>query len=109
MITVSVHACERFVERVLKLKDAKPLTQTQITLVETEIVSELAIYQKTLGTVLNGEYNIGGEYKIVVKEGYVTTIKSFDDQPRYKGGVMRSGKKIKKSKRSEYHANNTQF
>jgi hypothetical protein len=104
MIKVSIHACERFVERVLELKDIKP-SKEQIKSIEERILSELAVYNKRLGDLPNGEYRIRGEYIIVLDSACVTTIKVISDQPRYNGGVMRSGQKIKKNIRSKYHAN----
>ena len=106
-ITVSIHAIERFAERILNVdyEDSIQLSEAkrcQINdLIKQELLSEHPeAYEIGSGAYILADYNV----KVSVIDYTVTTsIKLGEEQyARVGGGIIRSGKKVKKKRASQY-------
>ena len=101
MITVSYHACLRYAERVMGIKDVKELTPAQVDAISVKIVQELQPYINQIRSLRSGSFTINGfSYKItelsVVTVTYIITDEDNHSTKRVRGGRMRSGSKLKK-------------
>lgn len=98
---VTLHAVERYAERVMKVD--RPEEKEKIEAIASNILSTLIDAHPLALEIGNGEFSIPGQdYKICMLDGHVTTVSTFKPESgkAYYGGIMKSGKKIKKRKKS---------
>ncbi len=96
-IKVSDHANERFIERVLGIKNAT-VSDAQKSAVTGKILALLKERYESAFSMGNGDYKIDG-FVYVISNYRLVTIKDVSKENidhEVKGGRMRSGAKIKK-------------
>lgn len=103
---ISLHAVEMYAERIMgitppegKIFPAETIEKLQVLILK--ILIECHPNALTLG---EGSFECKKyDCKLCMQGGIITTVKEFDnpDNLRFKGGIMKSGKKIKKRKITE--------
>jgi len=99
MIAISTHACERYVERVLNM-DSAMMTPTMCTSMREKLKVMFHETHKICDSYPNGSYRVpSGDCTCKVVDNCVVTVTELHcDSTTHKGGIVRSGKKIKKTK-----------
>ncbi len=114
MLDVKYHACLRYVERVMGVKDVTKLSEVQLVQLRLKITAVLEPYLSTIQTLKSGSFIVDGISYDIVNENVVTvTIPNSKDKDEYGkedlaykrviGGITKSGKKIKKIKHVSFY------
>ena len=114
MLDVKYHACLRYVERVMGVKDVEELSEVQLVQLRLKITEELEPYLSTIRTLKSGSFIVDGISYNIVNENVITvTIPNSKDKDgcgkddlaykRVIGGITKSGKKIKKIKHVSFY------
>ncbi len=103
---ISLHAAEKYAERIMGITppEGKTFSAEKIDAIQVLILRILTECHPNALVLGEGTFECS-EYdcKLCMQNGIVTTIKQYDnkDRKRFKGGIMKSGKKVKKSKTSD--------
>lgn len=112
MLDVKYHACLRYVERVMGVKDVTKLSAVQLKSLRLKITKVLEPYATTIETIRDGSFIVDGVSYDVMNMNVVTvTIPNThekdhpgeDNYKRVRGGIMKSEKKVKKNKQKSYY------
>ncbi len=101
MKKVSSHACDQYAKRILSID--KPLERTeQYQHIRKMILDDITDAHANVFAIGTGEFKTS-TCTVCLANGIVTTIKEINNPNRSKvsGGIMKSGKKIKKKMKSE--------
>lgn len=103
-LIVSHHAIKRFMSRALGGEEEQMMTPQQMCHINDLILSELKDEHPEAFTLGAGEYKLNAYAVIInIKDFKVLTTKDIDtESTKLKGGILRSGKKIKKLRGSLY-------
>jgi len=103
---VSLHAADMYAERIMGVvpPEGKQFSFEKIEGIQILILKILIECHPMALTLGEGTFDcVRYDCRICMQGGVVTTIKEFNhkDRKRYNGGIMKSGKKVKKSKTSD--------
>ena len=102
---VSLHACEKYAERIMGVTppEGKVFSDEKIKSIQELIMRILVECHPNALTLGEGTFECKKyDCKLCMQNGIITTIKDYSnkDRKRFYGGIMESGKKIKKLKTS---------
>ncbi len=103
---VSLHAAEKYAERIMEIKppEGKEFSFEKINALQALILRILIECHPDALVLGEGTFECN-EYdcKLCLQNGIITTVKQYNnkERKRFRGGIMRSGKKVKKNKVSE--------
>jgi len=107
MIDVKYHTCLRYVERVMGMEGIDELSNVQANAIRVKIIKAIEPYLGAIQTVKNGKFIIDDVIYIVTNLSVVTIttpgLEGDANIKRIKGGIMRSGKKLKKIKHISFY------
>ena len=106
---VTIHAVNRYVERVMgvTIAEGKVLPYDKTRAVMDLILRVLLNKYPNAFEVGDGEFKFPEDgFRMCMADGYITTIKdeNCETGSQFSGGIMRSGKKIKKRRKSQVGA-----
>ncbi len=106
MIVVTKHAALRYTQRVMGLEDVKGLGEDQLEAIRSKINGFMIDKYKMVKNISSLESCVitADGFDYVFENNTLVTVKNKDgDQPHLKGGIKKSGRKVKKlTKGSKY-------